>query len=80
METSYEATIHECNKIISGQAVCLRTGDVLELGLRFLNISVACQFCALLSHVLTAYYLVTFVDSCFITRFHVFSSSRKLIH
>ena len=33
------------------------------------------KFRALLSHVLTAYYLVTVVDSCFITRFLVFSSS-----
>ena len=30
------------------------------------------QFRALLSHFLTAYYLVTVVDSCFITRSHVF--------
>ena len=43
---------------------------MLELGLRSLNVSVGCQFCALLSHVLTAYYLVTFEDNCFITRFH----------
>ena len=129
-ETSYEATIHDCNKVINSQkvllravgrphchvisssrhrpvtygilccrgiclctfllrssstpwsyltlnlpswkAVGLRTGDVSELGLRSLNISVACQFCALLSHVLTAYYLVTVVDSCSITRFIVF--------
>ena len=39
------------------------------------KVSVARQFCALLSHVLTAYYLVTVVDNCFITRSHVFSSS-----
>ena len=30
------------------------------------------------THVLTAYYLVTFVDNCFITRFHVFSSSNSI--
>ena len=30
--------------------------------------------CALLSHFLTAYYIVTVGDSCFITRFHVISS------
>ena len=52
--------------------VGLRTGDVLELGLGSLNVSVACQFCALLSHLLTVYQLVTVVDSCCITRSHVF--------
>ena len=51
--------------------VGLRTGDVLELGLGSLNVSVACQFCALLSHFLTVYHLVTVVDSCCITRSHV---------
>ena len=50
----------------------LRTGDVLELGLGSLNVSVASQFCALLSHFLTAHHLVTVVDSCCITRSHVF--------
>ena len=35
----------------------------------------SCQFCALLSHFLTAYYFVyTVVDICFITRFHLISS------
>ena len=56
----------------SWKAVGLRTGDVLELGLRLVNVSVACQFCALLSHFLTVYHLVTVVDSCCITRSHVF--------
>ena len=99
METSSEATIHDCNKII-------RTGDVLEpqcwqlksdppggvprrrggrisvastVGVRSLNVSVACQFCDLLAHFLTVYYLVTVVDSSFITRFHVISSTVFLI-
>ena len=40
----------------------------------FYNKKWECQFCALLSHFLTAYYLVTVVDSCFITRFLVISS------
>ena len=56
----------------SWKAVGLRTGDVLELGLGSLNVSVACQFCALLLHFLTVYHLVTVVDSCCITRSHVF--------
>ena len=56
----------------SWKAVGLRTGDVLELGLGSLNVSVACQVCALLSHFLTVYHLVTVVDSCCITRSHVF--------
>ena len=34
------------------------TGDVLGLGLRSLNVSIACHFCVLLLHFLTAYYLV----------------------
>ena len=45
----------------SWKAVDLHTGDVLELGLGSLNVSVACQFCTLLSHFLTAYHLVTVV-------------------
>ena len=56
----------------SGKVVGLRTGDVLELGLGSLNVSVACQFCALLSHFLTVNHLVTVVDSCCITHSHVF--------
>ena len=56
----------------SWKAVGLRTVDVLELGHRPLNVSVACQCCALLSHFLTAYYRLTVVDSCSITRSHVF--------
>ena len=51
----------------SWKAVGLRTGDVLELGLGSLNVPVACQFCALLSHFLTVYHLVTVVDSGCIT-------------
>ena len=54
----------------SWKAVGLRTGDVLELAPRALNVSVACQFCALLSYFITAYYLVTVVDTCCITRSH----------
>ena len=54
----------------SWKAVGLRTGDVLELGPRALNVSVACQFCALLSYFITAYYLVTVVDTCCITLSH----------
>ena len=50
----------------------LHTGDVLELGVGSLNVSVACQFCALLSHFLAIYHLVTVVDSCCTTRSHVF--------
>ena len=42
----------------SWKAVGLRTGDVLELGLGSLNVSVACQFCALLSHFLTVIILL----------------------
>ena len=62
-------------------AVGLRTGDVLELhvGLRSLNVSVACQCCALLSHILTLCHLVPVVDSCCITRSRVFSSLLKKI-
>ena len=60
----------------SWKAVGLRTGGVFELvvGLKSLNVTVTCQFCALLSQFLAAYYLVTVVDSCFIhvTRFHFF--------
>ena len=56
----------------SWKAVGLRIGDVLELGLGSLNVSVVCQFCAILSHFLTVYHLVTVVDSCCITRSHVF--------
>ena len=63
----------------SWKAVGLHTGDVLELGLGSLNISVASQFCALLSHFLTAYHLVTVVDSCCITRSHVSSLSLHFI-
>ena len=37
-------------------------------------VSEKCQFCALLSHFLTAYYLVAVVDRCFKTRFHLISS------
>ena len=33
------------------------------LHFRSLNVSVTCQFCTLLSHFLTAYHLVTVVDS-----------------
>ena len=65
----------------SWKAVGLHTGDVLELGLGSLNVSVACHLCALLSHFLTVYHLVTAVESCCITRFHVyllfFTSSKK---
>ena len=39
--------------LASWKAFGLRTGDMLELGLRSLNVSVACQFCALLSYFLT---------------------------
>ena len=56
----------------------LHTGDVLELSLRSLNVSVACEFCSLLLHVITVYDLGTVVDSCFIIRSHVFSSSSIL--
>ena len=56
----------------SWKAVALRTGYVLELGLGSLKVSVACQFCALLSHFLTVYHLLTVVESCCITRSHVF--------
>ena len=55
-------------------AVGLRTGDVLQLGRRSLNVSLACQFCALLSHVLTLYHPFTVVDSCCITRSRVLST------
>ena len=37
-----------------------------------LKVSVACQLFAQLSHFLTIYHLVTVVDSCCITRSHVF--------
>ena len=56
----------------SWKAVGLRTGDMLELGLGSLNVSVACQFGALSLHFLAVYHLVTVVDSCCITRSHVF--------
>ena len=80
-----KATFHttcvaqEMGRSIKGEAMrtsdprpSSNTGVVLELGLGSLNVSVACQFCALLSHFLTVYHLVTVVDSCCITCSHVF--------
>ena len=58
-------------KLPTWKAIDLRTGGVSELGLRLLNVSVACQFCGLLLHFLTASYLVTVADSCSRTPFHV---------
>ena len=57
---------------VDGCSFC--TEDLLELVLRSLNLSVGCQFCAMLSHLSAANYLVTVMASCFITHFLVFSS------